>query len=121
MKILLMTILVSFLYLGPVYAGEADVKKVEIVKIDKRTYIFRVTIIHKDEGWNHYANKYEIVSPDGKVLGTRILLHPHVDEQPFTRALAGEKIPEEIKEVIIRAHDSVHKYGGKTMKVPIPE
>jgi hypothetical protein len=121
MKIILMSILVSFLYLGTVHAGEADVKKVEVVKIDKRTYLFRVTIFHKDEGWNHYADKYEIVSPDGKVLGTRVLLHPHVDEQPFTRALAGVKIPEKIKEVIIRAHDSVHKYGGKTMKVPIPE
>ena len=121
MKIILVTILFSFLYLGVVYADEANVKKVKVVKVHKRTYLFRVTIIHKDEGWKHYADKYEVVSPDGKVLGTRILLHPHVDEQPFTRALAGVKIPEGIKEVIIRAHDSVHGYGGQTMKVTIPE
>jgi hypothetical protein len=54
------------------------------------------------------------------VLGTRILHHPHVNEQPFTRNLSGVNIPNTIETVTIRAHDSVHEYGGKTVTVDVP-
>jgi len=60
------------------------------------------------------------VAPDGTVLGTRTLYHPHVDEQPFTRSLSGVKIPGSIKEVTVRSYDSVHGYGGKTLIVAVP-
>jgi hypothetical protein len=121
MKIFFISILISLSLFNVAYAGEADVLKVEITKIDEGVYIFRVTVTHNDEGWKHYADRWEVVSPDGKILAARVLLHPHVDEQPFTRALAGVKIPKGIKEVIVRAHDSVHEYGGKTVKVTLPE
>jgi hypothetical protein len=61
------------------------------------------------------------VSPDGSVLGTRTLYHPHVEEQPFTRSLSGVKIPAGIDKVTVRAHDSVHGYGGKTAIVDLPK
>jgi len=61
-----------------------------------------------------------VVAPDGKVLATRSLAHPHVNEQPFTRSLSGVKIPKGIKVVTIRAYDLVHKFGGKTMQVKLP-
>jgi hypothetical protein len=101
-------------------AAEADVVKTEAKKTGANTYQFHVTVKHQDEGWNHYANKWDIVAPDGTILGTRILYHPHDDEQPFTRSLSGVKIPEGIRKVTIRAHDSVHEYGGKTTIVIIP-
>jgi len=102
------------------YAGEADVIAVEVTKTSQHTYQFTVTVLHADEGWKHYADKWDVVAPDGTVLGTRTLYHPHVDEQPFTRGLSGVKIPEGIDSVTIRAHDSVHKYGGKTITVTLP-
>jgi len=101
-------------------AGEADVIEVNVRRIAGDTYDFDVTVRHTDEGWKHYANKWDVTAPDGTVLGTRILAHPHVDEQPFTRSLAGVKIPEDIDEVTLRAHDLVHGYGGKTATVAIP-
>jgi hypothetical protein len=101
-------------------AGEADVVEVKGKRIAGDTYSFDVTVRHADEGWEHFANKWEVTAPDGTVLGTRILAHPHIDEQPFTRSLSGVKIPENITEVTIRAHDLVHKYGGKSMKVKLP-
>ena len=104
----------------PAYAGEADVTKVDIKKTGDLTYFFKVTVRHADEGWDHYANKWDVVAPDGTVLGTRTLYHPHVDEQPFTRSLSDVKIPASITEVTVRAHDSVHEYGGKTMTVKVP-
>jgi len=102
------------------FAGEADVVAVSVKKTAEMTFTFDVTLSHGDEGWKHYADKWDVVTPDGKVLGTRKLHHPHVDEQPFTRSLSGIKIPEGVDVVIIRAHDSVHAYGGKTVQVTLP-
>ena len=102
------------------FAGEADVIEVEVRRIGGDTYKFDVTLRHADEGWEHFANKWEVTAPDGPVLGTRVLAHPHVEEQPFTRSLSGVKIPENLTEVIVRAHDLVHGYGGKTVEVKVP-
>ena len=101
------------------YAGEADVIEVNVRHIADDTYKFDVTVRHTDEGWKHYADKWDVTAPDGTVVGTRILAHPHVDEQPFTRSLAGVKIPEGIGKVTVRAHDLVHGYGGKTVNVTV--
>jgi len=101
-------------------AGEADVVDVEVSRLSENVYRFDVTVRHADEGWDHYADAFEIVTPEGTVLGTRTLYHPHVDEQPFTRSLDGVEIPENVTEVIVRAHDSVHGYGGAEMTVTLP-
>ncbi len=60
-----------------------------------------------------------MVAPDGAVLGTRVLLHPHETEQPFTRSLGGVKIPQGVRQVTLRAHDRVHGYGGKELTVEL--
>jgi len=101
------------------HADEADVIKVDIKKNNHR-YDFAVTIAHKDTGWKHYANKWEVIGGDGVIFGVRTLYHPHVNEQPFTRRLSGVEIPANIKQVSIRAHDLVHKYGGKIITVELP-
>lgn len=80
---------------------------------------FSVTLKHEDTGWDHYANRWEILDLQGNVLATRVLHHPHVDEQPFTRSLGNVVIPEGTKKVIVRAHDSVHK-ESKTFEVTLP-
>ncbi len=102
------------------WAGEADVVEVDVKQTGRDTYFFKVTVRHADEGWEHYADKWDVVAPDGTILGTRTLFHPHVDEQPFTRSLSDVKISESITEVTVRAHDSVHEYGIKTVKVAVP-
>ena len=110
----------TLLIFSAAYAGEADIINVNITIAGKNTYNFDVTVRHADDGWKHYADKWDVTAPDGTVLGTRTLYHPHVDEQPFTRSLSGVKIPETIKEVTVRAHDSVHGYGGETLTVDVP-
>jgi hypothetical protein len=101
-------------------AGEADVLDVELTATSPGTFRFEVIVRHADEGWDHYADAFEVVAPDGRVLATRVLLHPHVDEQPFTRSLTGVEIPDGVAEVTVRAHDSVHGYGGKELTVTVP-
>lgn len=100
-------------------AGEADIVDVKISK-NGSTYSFNVTVLHDDQGWDHYANRWDVLTVDGKILGERILAHPHDNEQPFTRSLSGVKIPKDVKEVVIRANDSVHSLGGKEVRVAVP-
>lgn len=100
-------------------AGEADVVGVVVTPDWSDTWRFEVTIAHADTGWDHYADKWEVIGPGGKVLGTRVLVHPNEAEQPLTRALGGVFIPSDVTEVTLRAHDNVHKYGGKEMTVQL--
>lgn len=106
---------------APARAGEANVIDVAVRPTGTGSFDFEVTVEHADEGWEHYADAWEVLTPDGAVLGTRTLLHPHVNEQPFTRGLSGVKIPEGIDRVRIRAHDSVHGYGGDEITIPLSE
>jgi hypothetical protein len=106
----------------PAVAGEADVVAVEVHREGAGTYRFDVTVRHDDAGWDHYADAWEVLAPDGEtVLGKRTLFHPHENEQPFTRSLSGVRIPDGVTEVIVRAHDKVHGYGGAAMRVTVSE
>lgn len=102
------------------WSGEADVVDVTATRAADGTWRFDVTVAHDDEGWDHYADRWEVVAPDGTVLATRTLLHPHVDEQPFTRSLSGVTIDPGLSEVTVRAHDSVHTLGGTEKSVRLP-
>lgn len=118
---ILLFLALSFLALSPtVFAGEVDAIKADINCDSDRVCSFSITLKHGDEGWKHYANKWEILDSKGKVLGVRKLWHPHVNEQPFTRSLSGVKIPANVNEVTVRGHDLVHEYGGKDLIVKIP-
>lgn len=103
------------------FAGEADVVAARATKSADGTFQFSVTVAHADSGWDHYANAWDVVAPDGTVLGQRELLHPHVNEQPFTRSLSGVKIPDNVHSVTIRARDLVHEYGGAEVMLELPE
>ncbi len=92
---------------------------VEVVRAADGSYRFNVSVLHADTGWSHYADRWEVVAPDGAVLATRVLHHPHVGQQPFTRGLGGVRIPEGITSVAVRARDSVHGYGGAEMTVGV--
>jgi hypothetical protein len=102
-------------------AGEADVMDVTVSCNSDSVCRFDVTVMHDDEGWEHYANRWEVVSSDGKILATRELLHPHENEQPFTRSLANVRIPGNLSKVIVRAHDLIHEYGGKEIVAALPD
>lgn len=107
-------------YAGAAFSGKADVTAVTVVQTAPGIYRFDVTVKHADTGWSHYADRWDVVGPDGTVLGSRTLYHPHVNEQPFTRSLGGVKIPAGVTEVTVRAHDSQHKLGGAERTVTLP-
>lgn len=99
-----------------------DYAQVEYVKATETAtgvWTFEVTVRHADEGWDHYADAWRVVGPDtGRVLGERILLHPHDTEQPFTRSEAGIEIPG-LAAVRVAARCTVHGFGGRTILVDL--
>lgn len=78
-------------------------------------YQFNVTVRSSDSGCKQYADWWEVVSEDGKLLYRRVLLHSHVDEQPFTRS--GGPVPIDPDTVVwVRAHMNTGGYGGSAFK-----
>lgn len=73
---------------------------------------FDVTVRHADTGWDHFANSWDVMTPDGRVIATRTLLHPHIDEQPFTRSLVDVMVPDGVRSVLVRAHCSKDEYSA---------
>lgn len=106
-------------------AAPAMADEAEIVAADARRsgegWTFEVTLRHGDTGWDDYADGWEVLTPDGAVIGTRTLYHPHVDEQPFTRSLTGVVLPEGLDHVLIRARTSVEGWGTQRHVLRLPE
>jgi len=118
---LLLVICITLLITAEGFAGEAEVTQVQVIRTGPGLYRISVSVLHQDKGWDHYADAWEVLAPDGRILATRTLYHPHVDEQPFTRSLDKVKIPADIRQVEVRAHCSDHTYGGKTETVSLPQ
>lgn len=98
----------------------AQVRFVVATQAPDGTWRFDVTVEHRDEGWDHYANVWQVVDPDTlDVVAERVLAHPHDNEQPFTRSLSGVEIPEDLTMVLVRARCNEHGFGGATVLVDL--
>jgi hypothetical protein len=112
-------LLSAFLIATPALADAPQVTSV-VATQGPGGWTFEVTVRHPDTGWDHYADGWRIELPDGTVVATRELLHPHVDEQPFTRSLAGVAIPAGVTQVRIRSRCLVDGWSPDTVSVSLP-
>lgn len=100
----------------------AQVEEVVVTVRDDGRYDVSATVRHRDEGWDHYADAWQVVDPDsGEVYGERELLHPHDAEQPFTRSLRGLELPDGVTVVTVRARCNMHGFGGREVTVDLSE
>lgn len=102
----------------PAFADDPVVSNVNVSK-SGGAWNFDVTISHGDTGWENYADAWRILDNNGKELAIRNLAHPHVDEQPFTRSLSGIRIPDDVTEVGIQAHDTVNGWSPNVKKIQL--
>ncbi|QEN06458.1 hypothetical protein EXM22_00055 [Oceanispirochaeta crateris] len=100
----------------------AQVESVQAVLQSNGTWTISATLRHNDQGWDHYADQWIVVDPETeKVLGTRVLTHPHVEEQPFTRSLTRLILPKGQRYLEIRAKCTLHGYEGKRVLVDLTQ
>ena len=94
-------------------AAVADPAVVEDATAKKSgdSWSISVTLSHGDTGWEDYADGWRVLSPEGTELGLRVLLHPHVNEQPFTRSQSGIVIPDALDHVMIEARTFTEGWG----------
>jgi hypothetical protein len=98
----------------------AQVEYVKATEVSAGMWRFDVTVRHNDEGWDHYADAWQVIDPrGGEILGGRILAHPHDAEQTFTRSQSGIVIPKDLTRVLVRAKCNVHKFGGREILVDL--
>lgn len=99
----------------------AQVKEVRMLLRSDGTWDIHVAVLHNDQGWDHYADRWQILDDTtGEVLAERILAHPHDTEQPFTRSLSRISLPESTRIFRIRASCEQHGFGGREIVVEIP-
>ena len=105
---------------GCALAADPTVLKVSVSANGDGTYTFSTTLKHPDTGWDHYADGWSVVDRNGTVLGDRVLYHPHVNEQPFTRSLDRVAVPVGTTEVFIRARCKVSGEAKQLFSVKLP-
>ncbi len=117
---LLRTLPAAFLFMTcSAFADPAQIESTQ-VHLTSRDWRFDVTLSHADTGWEDYANGWRVEMKDGTVLGTRVLHHPHVSEQPFTRSLSGVIVPDGTVQVFIRARTNVTGWATDRHSITLP-
>ena len=106
MRYIIPVLLLSF----PAFADDASIEEARATS-NGSDWTFSVTLRHGDTGWDDYADGWRVVLEDGTELGLRVLHHPHVNEQPFTRSLGGVSIPAGTETVYIEARTSTDGWG----------
>lgn len=115
-----LTIIALGAFLGQsALAGEVVIEEVKVTHRGETAFRFAVTLGHDDEGWEHYADLWQVLGHGGEVLGERVLAHPHENEQPFTRSAVID-VPEGLEAVTIRARDNVHGWAARTVEEAVP-
>ena len=89
----------------------ADVISVEATG-EAGAYRFEVGVSSPDTGCDRYADWWEVLTEDGKLVYRRVLTHSHVTEQPFVRSGGPAGVqPDQV--VWVRAHMHPTGYGGQ--------
>ncbi len=96
----------------------AQVVFVKATQSSNGSWCFDATVRHHDEGWEHYADGWEVVTANGQQIAFRELMHPHDNEQPFTRSQCGISVADDAV-VTVRAKCNVHGYGGESVEVDL--
>jgi len=96
--------------------NESDVAQIRSVSVqgESNDYTFSVEVKSPDTGCQQYADWWEVVDMDGNLIYRRILLHSHVNEQPFTRS-GGPVDISNTRRVIVRAHMNNTGYSSAVM------
>jgi len=74
------------------------------------SYTFNVELTSPDTGCEQYADWWEVIDEDGKLIHRRVLGHSHVGEQPFVRSGSRINLTADAF-VYVRGHMNNSGYG----------
>ena len=100
-------------------ANDISILAAAIIHQSHGEYLVNVKLEHHDTGWQHYADEWRLVDDKGNILGSRVLQHPHINEQPFTRALSNIKLGSGLETIYIEAHDKVHGWTKNRLMIDL--
>ena len=81
-----------------------------VVSGDEGAYSFNVELTSPDKGCEQYANWWEGINTDGKLIYRRVLRRSHVIEQSFVRSGAPIEISAD-EFIYVRGHMNTNGYG----------
>lgn len=74
----------------PALADRPKIVNARILLLHENSYEVQVTVGHEDSSWDHYVDRWEVIDPGGKILGTRVFVAPAYRRAAFSaRAAAG--------------------------------
>lgn len=117
-RALVLSLLVAMSAAGTARAEMPEIVKAEAYRVGMGWRI-DVTLRHPDTGWDHYADGWEVLDGNDKRIAYRELMHPHVNEQPFTRSLINVMLPDGTREIFIRAHCSEAGWDSEAVRVSL--
>ncbi|MCV2893773.1 hypothetical protein [Lentibacter sp. XHP0401] len=114
-----LTLLAALIVTSGAHADAPIITKVEASRAGMG-WRFDVTLQHPDTGWEHYADGWELIDAAGNQIAYRELMHPHVEEQPFTRSLRNVMLPDGMTKIWVRARCSENGWSEKAFEVSLP-
>lgn len=115
----------AFAALSAAAPGLADKPRAltaRVIDLGGHRYQFEVNIVHKDDSWEHFVDRWEVVGKGGAVIATDYMYYPRIDENIVWRVLRGVKVESGTEYVIYRLHDRKDGYGReKLVRMPVGE
>ena len=104
----------------PIGAADCpEVLAVEFRQSEPGVFTVSTTVRSVDIEGVSFADAWEVRDLEGNVLGTRILAHPHANEQPFTRSQTIE-LPEGTTVVYVEGRDQGNGWSGQRFEFALP-
>lgn len=102
-------------------AAGAEAPRVDSASIvrEGNGWTVRATIRHPDSGWDHYASGWQVLAPDGTVLGFAEITHPHLEGEPIQEELAGITLPEGIDHLMIRVRCTLDGWSARSFRLDL--
>lgn len=114
--------LATFAALNLATGAGAEAPKVASASIvqDGAGWTVRALIRHPDSGWDHYASGWQVLAPDGTVLGFAEITHPHLEGEPIQEELTGITLPDGADHLMIRVRCTLDGWSARFFRLDLP-
>lgn len=114
-------VLATFATLASAALAGAEAPKVVSASIlqEGDGWTVSVRISHPDSGWDHYASGWQVLAPDGTVLGLAEITHPHLDGEPILEELTGVHPPAGADHLMIRVRCTLDGWSARAFRLDL--